>query len=184
MIDRNQLIKDYAKIIDNQIEEILRLKGVRDKCIQELYEIEQILGKALNYPWLKDDQKNFPLATEKDGVCVGPNTACSLAMEAADRIKQLNRTCSDLRKELADPSADIQEYVLQKLNIYQQAADSTKMILDLQKENEDLRAELQNYRNLEAAKAKAIQEKQFVSKEEALAQYNLIKARSKRNERL
>jgi iron-sulfur cluster repair protein YtfE (RIC family) len=91
MIDRSQLIKDYGEIIDNQIEEILRLKGVRDKMLQEFYEIEQILGKALGYPWLKDDQKNFPLATEKDGVCIGPNTACSLAMEAADKIKQLKK---------------------------------------------------------------------------------------------
>ena len=90
-MDRNQLIKDYAEIIDNQIEEILRLKGVRDKMLQEFYEIEQILGKALGYPWLKDDQKNFPLATEKDGVCIGPNTACSLAMEVADKIKKLKK---------------------------------------------------------------------------------------------
>ena len=164
-MDRNELIKDYARIIDEQTEKILRLKGVRDKMLQEFYEIEQILGKALNYPWLKDDQKTFPLATEKDGVCVGPNTACSLAMEAADRIKQLNQTCIDLRKELADPSPDIQEFVLQKLNIYQQAADSTKMIMDLEKENQELREKLS---------------KRTVTKEEAIAQYHWLRENSKR----
>ena len=57
--------------------------------IKESQEIEQILGKALRYPWYKDDPKNFPNATEADGVCVAPNTAASLAMHAADKIKEL-----------------------------------------------------------------------------------------------
>ena len=52
------------------------------------HEIEQILGKALGYPWYMDDQKNFPGATEQDGVCVGDHTALSLVDEAASRIKQ------------------------------------------------------------------------------------------------
>ena len=72
---RNKLLKDYASIID--------------KSRQESEEIEQILGKALKYPWFKDDPKNFPTATEEDGVCVGDHTAWSLAMSAADRIKKL-----------------------------------------------------------------------------------------------
>jgi len=97
-IDRSQLIKDYAEIIDNQIEEILRLKGVRDKMLQEFHEIEQILGKALKYPWLKDDQKTFPLATEKDGVTIGAETAWSLAMQASDRIKALEERNENLSK--------------------------------------------------------------------------------------
>ena len=57
--------------------------------IKESEEIEQILGKALGYPYFKDDPKNFPNATEADGVCVGDHTAWSLAMCAADRIKEL-----------------------------------------------------------------------------------------------
>ena len=56
---------------------------------KESEEIEQILGKALGYPWFKDDQDNFPNATEADGVAVGDHTAWSLACEAADRIKSL-----------------------------------------------------------------------------------------------
>ena len=168
MMDRNQLIKDYGEMIDNQVEQIKTLNIV-------LNNIKIILSEALRYPWQqeKEDKPVIEIVT-------------SLAEAAKSRINNLNKTCTYLRGELANPAPDVQEHVLRKLDIYQQAADSTKMILDLQKENEDLRAELQNYRNFETAKAKAkaIQEKQIVSKEEALAQYNLIKARSKRNERL
>ena len=46
-------------------------------------DIQQILGKALDYPWYKDDQKNFPGATEADGVCVGEHVAVTLAAEMA-----------------------------------------------------------------------------------------------------
>ena len=75
MMDRDTLIKDYAAIID--------------KSRKESEEIEQILGKALGYPWYTDDPKNFPNATELDGVCGGVETAWSLAMLAADKIKEL-----------------------------------------------------------------------------------------------
>ena len=57
--------------------------------LTELEKIEQILGKALGYPWYKDDLDIFPKATEADGVCVGIETAWSLAMIAADKIKEL-----------------------------------------------------------------------------------------------
>jgi hypothetical protein len=88
-INRDQLLKDYAAIIDGGIDDILRLKRVRDKMLEEFHQIEQILGKALGYPWYKDDLKNFPNATEADGVAVGDHTAWSLAHQAADRIKEL-----------------------------------------------------------------------------------------------
>lgn len=57
---------------------------------KDLHEIEQILGKALGYPWYWDDQENFPGATKEDGVCVGDHVAATLAMEAADRIRRAN----------------------------------------------------------------------------------------------
>lgn len=57
--------------------------------IQEYRELEQILGKALGYPWYRDDQKNFPGATEADGVCVGEHVPITLAMEAAEKIAEL-----------------------------------------------------------------------------------------------
>lgn len=60
------------------------------------HEIQQLLGKALGWPWYKDDQKNFPGATEADGVFVGEHVAVTLAAEIAEayakalaRIKEL-----------------------------------------------------------------------------------------------
>lgn len=53
------------------------------------HDIQQTLGRALNYPWFKDDLTNFPNATEADGVCVGDHVAESLADEAAAKIIEL-----------------------------------------------------------------------------------------------
>lgn len=66
--------------------EIIRL---REALAKQNDEICQTLGKALGYPWYKDDQQNFPGATEENGVCVGEHVAESLAMEAARKIEQL-----------------------------------------------------------------------------------------------
>ena len=52
-------------------------------------EVCQRLGKALGYPWFKDDQENFPGATEESGVCTGEHVAESIAAEAARRIGNL-----------------------------------------------------------------------------------------------
>ncbi len=60
-------------------------------------EIEQILGKALGYPWYKDDGKSWPEATEADGVCVGDHDAASLAMEAIGRIVTAEAELATLR---------------------------------------------------------------------------------------
>lgn len=77
---------DYSCRRGAHKKEIERLKKIG---IESDHEIQQILGKVLGYPWYKDDQKNFPGATEKDGVCTGEHVAATLAMEAADRIKHL-----------------------------------------------------------------------------------------------
>ncbi len=66
--------------------EITRLRAGAIKVNQDIC---QTLGKALGYPWFKDDQKNFPGATEKEGVCVGEHVAETLAIEAADKIAAL-----------------------------------------------------------------------------------------------
>ena len=71
------------------MKELIDYAAIIDRCKKESQEIEQILGKALGYPWYKDDPKNFPNATEADGVCVAPNTAASLAMHAADNMKMM-----------------------------------------------------------------------------------------------
>jgi hypothetical protein len=62
---------------------------LRSACAKENEFICQVLGQALGYPWFKDDQGNFPGATESHGVCVGDHVAATLAMEAADRIRKL-----------------------------------------------------------------------------------------------
>lgn len=60
--------------------------------VQKLnHEICQILGEALHYPRYCDDEENFPDATKADGVCVGEHVAETLAKEAADCIKALER---------------------------------------------------------------------------------------------
>jgi hypothetical protein len=84
----DQLLKDYARIIDEQQEEIASLNKRVVKMLKEFQEIEQILGKALNYPWFKDDQETFPNATEADGV-VSTGPTWLVATEAADKIKEL-----------------------------------------------------------------------------------------------
>lgn len=61
----------------------------------------QILGAALGYPWYKDDQENFPGATEADGVCVGDHIAETLASEAADRIKAFKTSAGTLKETSA-----------------------------------------------------------------------------------
>ena len=76
----------------------LRAENARLKtaCRLQANEIEQILGKALGYPQFKDDQKNFPGATEADGVCVGDQVAETLAAQAAERIARLREVAGEL----------------------------------------------------------------------------------------
>jgi len=50
-------------------------------------EVEQVLGKALGYPYYYKDQKNFPGSTEADGVCVGDHVPESILAEAARRLE-------------------------------------------------------------------------------------------------
>jgi len=75
---------------DKSVEWMLgRTKNLESIVFSQADEISQVLGKALHYPWYKDDQKNFPGATEKEGVCIGEHVAESIAAEAATRIKNL-----------------------------------------------------------------------------------------------
>jgi hypothetical protein len=83
-----EIVKDYARIIDEHREVIAKLNKQNVKMLEEFREIDQILGKALNYPWFKDDQENFPNATEADGVVTAGPT-WHVATHAADKIKEL-----------------------------------------------------------------------------------------------
>lgn len=73
---------------------------------QELDEVEQTLGKALGFPWFKDDQKNFPGATEANGVCIGEHTAGTLAQSAAEKLANLEHDLELLRNALGEVCSD------------------------------------------------------------------------------
>jgi hypothetical protein len=79
-----------------------QLKRIRDLCAKDDDEICQTLGKALGYPWFKDDQVNFPGATEEQGVCVGDHVAATLSMDAARKIEKAEAERARLRKALED----------------------------------------------------------------------------------
>lgn len=85
----NYIIQTHREVTEEAIrrknEEIASLRLAMSK---ENEEICQALGKALHYPWFKDDQKNFPGATKEHGVCVGEHVAASLAEEAAKWIER------------------------------------------------------------------------------------------------
>lgn len=61
----------------------------------ECREVEQVLGKALGYPWYKDDQRNFPGATGAEGVCVGEHVPGTIAAEAARALTEARRARRD-----------------------------------------------------------------------------------------
>lgn len=65
-------------------------------------EICQALGKALGYPWFKDDQVNFSGATEANGVCVGDHVAESLVGEAAKEIGRLRAALGNIASGTED----------------------------------------------------------------------------------
>jgi hypothetical protein len=62
-------------------------------------DVSQTLGKALGYPWYKDFH-DFPDATEANGVCVGDHVAESIAVEAANKIKELQERMANMIAEL------------------------------------------------------------------------------------
>ncbi len=86
-------------------------------------EVCQILGKALGYPWYKDDPENFPEATEADGVCVGDHTAASLAAEAAQRLAEMEAVVAELKNQ--------RERLEQMENDYQQGMPERRLAEDL-----------------------------------------------------
>jgi hypothetical protein len=75
---------------------IRHLLSERDGLRKECNEVEQHLGKALHYPWFKDDQKSFPGTTEKDGVCVGEHVPGTIAAEARNKIWLLEGRVKEL----------------------------------------------------------------------------------------
>jgi len=132
---REKIAADGARLrasIDDLRAEVAELKRSRDyyenACVQMDGEICQMLGQALGYPWLKDDQKNFPGATEAEGVCVGDHVAETIAMEAARRIGELERERDEARAENEQLRARVAELErerdsLKHLHLVQGVAD-------------------------------------------------------------
>ena len=82
----NQTDKEAILCLTKEVEELHRIIA---RYKEESKEIEQILGGVLGYPLYKDDPKTFPNATKEDGVCIGVESAWSLAMGAAQTIRSL-----------------------------------------------------------------------------------------------
>ena len=93
----SQRCRDLRALLASHDDLAAEVERLRRACAAEELDIQQTLGKALRYPWFKDDPKNFPGATEKDGVCVGGHVAASLADEAAKRIESLAAEVERLR---------------------------------------------------------------------------------------
>ena len=78
-------------------EQAMDIERFKDRGRRMDDEICQALGKALGYPWFKDDQKNFPGTTEANGVCVGDHVSESIAAEAAKRIEEQAEQLESIR---------------------------------------------------------------------------------------
>lgn len=88
--DRNRAAMDARNPLLARVAEMeARIKTITDGFRHEQNDIEQTCGKVLGYPRYYDDQKNFPGATEKDGVCVGEHVASSIAAELANKYRDL-----------------------------------------------------------------------------------------------
>ena len=66
--------------------------------INFLEHVEQEVGKTLGFPWYKDDQKNFPGATEEHGVCVGALNAIDLIDILIYKYNELKYRIESLEK--------------------------------------------------------------------------------------
>ena len=77
-----------------------RIKRLEYGIAKQNTEIEQTCGKVLDYPWYKNDQKNFPSSTEVDGVCVGEHIAETIASELARKYTGLKQRIKRLEEAL------------------------------------------------------------------------------------
>ena len=99
------LLMDYGKVAKAQLlkchkseaAKIKQLELGKKLSMESDNRIEQAIGKVLGYPAYKNDQKNFPNATEANGVCVGDHVAESLVMELVGRFKELEADIEELK---------------------------------------------------------------------------------------
>jgi hypothetical protein len=91
------------ELIEQIAELMVRITKLENECrgrAHHMLNCEQFAGKALGYPWFKDDQKNFPGATEEDGVCVGEHIADTIVEELANAYKRVKDERDALRKQV------------------------------------------------------------------------------------
>lgn len=95
----------------NERMEVKDLERKYKGLIQELFEVEQTLGEALDYPRYIDDPKNFPDATEADGVCVGDHTPATLATEMVRKFKLLTAQNTDFLIQAMAKGTQLSEFM-------------------------------------------------------------------------
>ena len=91
--------------IDRLLAKLAAAEHERDGYVYHLRECEQIAGKALGYPWFKDDQKNFPGTTEADGVCIGDHVGDTVVAELASRLTAANERLAYSQREYQDKAS-------------------------------------------------------------------------------
>jgi len=95
--------KSYVRLTEYQ--KLQAAVAERDRLLKgyqlENWEAGQVLGKALGYPWYKDDPVIFPECTEAEGVCIGEHTTVTIAMEAAQRLAERD-TALTIVADIAD----------------------------------------------------------------------------------
>lgn len=111
-LDKNQM-REFAfkEIMTEQTKR--ELDGLR----AELDEAQQVAGKALGYPWYKDDLATFPGATESDGVCIGEHAGATIVCELATAYGKLRPNprprayiCDGCATMTLDPNAQMEAY--------------------------------------------------------------------------
>jgi hypothetical protein len=102
-------------------------------CSRQNNEIEQTLGQALGYPWYKDDLKNFPGATEADGVCVGEHVAETLAAEAVGRLQAVEQERARLERIVLEQQDGMKRLEVKNDRLTVELAERGRVNADLNK---------------------------------------------------
>lgn len=120
---------------------------------------QQIAGKALGYPWYKDDQKNFPGATEKDGVCIGDHADDTIVEELASAYTTLRAenerlrglaptpaTAEEVERELREWAHYLKMHTWIDMRDIEKVLRAADLIASLREENKRLREEMERDR--------------------------------------
>lgn len=119
--DRQPLLDECARLET----ELARLRNAMSASSEEIC---QTAGKALGYPWFKDDQKNFPGADDTWGVCVGEHVSETIVEELAKAFVKLS---SRLETAAADRKASDEEWQQQVLDREKQLLKYIEFVGDL-----------------------------------------------------